>query len=534
MDHMLNRRTFLGSAGIAIISLATPGWLRASATARWQHYPFTLGVASGSPTSDGFVLWTRIAPDPLCADPRTPGGIDGSNLPLNFEISSDEQMRKIIRHGRIETEARYAHSVHLQIRGLDAGRPYWYRFLSGEASSPIGRAMTLPSSATATTQLRLGAVSCAHYEQGYFSAYRHLADETPDLVLYLGDYIYEYIDRVSDDLVRHHSDGVEATDLRTYRNRYAQYRLDADLQRLHATAPALMTWDDHEVANDYGNLLNASFGEHPVFTDPKIFKLRRNAAYQAFYEHMPLRPDQAPRAGGMRIYGRHVVGNLAQILVADTRQYRSAAACYGPPDGTGGRLVTATYCPALLGSSRSMLGSAQEAWLHKQLSSQDQRWSVLAQSVLMAQLLRRNAADEPLFWTDDWNGYPASRQRLLKHLHQHGQMNTVVLGGDAHAFFANDLKLDFNDSAAPVVATEFVGTSVTSKPGNFNTSQLLQQNPHIHFFDNSVRGYLSLDIRPSLLTARYQAISDPRDPLAGVRTLQKFCVEPGHPGIQAA
>jgi alkaline phosphatase D len=530
---MLNRRRFLSTTGVAASWLIAPALLRAAApVSKWQSFPFTLGVASGTPSSNGFVIWTRLAPDPLCADPLTPGGMSAGDVPLNFEIGTDAAMRHIVQTGRAHAETRFAHSVHQQVRGLQPGRPYWYRFRSGDAQSAIGRAMTLPAPGASVDQLHMGFVSCANYEHGYFAAYRHLADEQPDLVLYLGDYIYEYLDKVSTDLVRTHSDGVEATDLRTYRNRYAQYRLDHDLQRLHATAPALVTWDDHEVFNDYGNLLSASFGEPTIFPDPAQFKLRRAAAYQAFYEHMPITPMRLPHDAQLRIYDQYSVGNLVQIFMTDARQYRSPAPCYGPPKNVPGRVITPDECPELFDDSRSMFGKTQEAWLYQGMAHSTARWNVIGQSVLMARMRRRNPAGEPLYWTDDWNGFPASRQRLLQHVHDSKLRNPVVLGGDVHAFFTNDLKLDFDDATAPVVATEFVGTSISSKAG-FDYTAALPDNPHVHFFDGSVRGYVSMHLKKSQLVTRYQAISDPRDPQATLRTLKEFTVEDGQPGAQS-
>jgi alkaline phosphatase D len=501
---------------------------------RWRTFPFSLGVASGSPTTDGFVLWTRLAPEPLCPDPLTPGGLSAGDISLSYEIAADDSMQHIVHRGAAFAESRFAHSVHVQVHGLQPGRPYWYRFRSGGAYSSIGRATTLPRPDATLDHLRMGFVSCANYEAGYFAAYRHLADETPDLVMYLGDYIYEYIDSHSTDLVRKHSDGVEATDLSTYRNRYAQYRLDADLQRLHATASALVTWDDHEVTNDYGNLLSTTFGEPVIFTDPAQFKLRRAAAYQAFYEHMPVTPVRTPHGAQLRIYDRYQLGSLLQVFMTDARQYRSPAPCFGPPDHVAGRVITTHECPELYAESRSMFGTAQESWLYQGLSKSTAQWNLIGQSVLMARLRRYNAAGEESYWTDDWNGYPASRQRLLQHIHDSKLRNPVVIGGDAHAFFANELKLDFADAAAPVVATEFVGTSISAKEPNFDMSAVMRDNPHIRFFDKSVRGYVSMQLHKSQLITRYQAVSDARDPAATVHTLKQFTVEDGLPGPQSS
>ena len=253
----------------------------------------------------------------------------GGDVTVGYEIADDPGMREIVRRGEAVAEQAFAYSVHLDVRGLQPGRPYWYRFLSGDAASRVGRASTLPAPGAGLERLRFGFVSCSNYEHGYFSAYRHLADENPEIVLYLGDYIYEHIEERRP-VVRRHSDGIEAATLPTYRNRHAQYRLDPDLQRLHAEVPALITWDDHDVQNDYADKWSQ------YFDDPELFLLRRAAAYQAFYEHMPLRPIVSrPEGPRMRIYDRFSFGDLIEISMIDGRQYRSREPCYAPPDKGG-------------------------------------------------------------------------------------------------------------------------------------------------------------------------------------------------------
>jgi alkaline phosphatase D len=259
VNRPTRRSLFTGAAGAGVIVFAAPAMLRRAAAQSWRAGggggggdPFSLGVASGAPRPDGFVLWTRLAPEPLSSNPETPGGMSGGDVTVAYEIATDPAMRDVVRRGEAIAEQAFAYSVHLDVAGLKSGRPYWYRFMSADAASRIGRAVTLPAPETAHDRLRFGFVSCSNYEHGYFSGYRHLADENPEFVLYLGDYIYEYIEEKRP-IVRRHSDGIEAAMLPTYRNRYAQYRLDPDLQRLHAEVPALVTWDDHEVQNDYAD-----------------------------------------------------------------------------------------------------------------------------------------------------------------------------------------------------------------------------------------------------------------------------------------
>jgi alkaline phosphatase D len=521
---VFTRRQLIGALGASAAIAVAPGSALASVP-KWRQFPFTLGVASGALTSDGFVIWTRLAPDPLSMDPALVGGSSGGDIPIRFEIAADEAMRRVVQSGTAVAEARYAYSVHHLVRGLEPGRPYWYRFGSSDAISRVGRAMTLPAPGAQVEKLRVGYVSCSNYETGYFSAYRHLAAELPDVVLCLGDYIYEYVDKAATDLVRRHSSGVEPVDLQGYRNRYAQYRLDQDLQQLHATAPALVTWDDHEVHNDYADLLSQTFD------DPAEFAKRRAAAYRAFYEHMPVTPARVPDGPFLRVYDRFTFGNLAEVFMTDARQYRSRPPCYGPPDRKPGRVITEHECAELYSQQRSMLGTAQEAWLQDGLVRSQARWNIIAQSLMMAQMRRHDSEGEAIFWTDDWNGYPASRTRLLRHLHEARIANPLVVGGDIHSFWANDLKLDFDDPNSPTVATEFVGSSISANPPTFDFAKALPENPHVRFFDKSVRGYVCADMTAARTSVRFQAISDRTDPRATVRTLRSFAVESGRAGV---
>ena len=531
-DFPIDRRRLIGGLGAGCLGLAMGPAMISRAVAqprRWTADPFSLGVASGAPRPDGFVLWTRLAPDPLSANPSTPGGMTGGDVPVAYEIAGDETMRDIVRRGVSDAEAAFGWSVHADVSGLQPGRPYWYRFLCGDAVSRVGRTMTSPAAGAPVERMRFGFVSCANYEHGYFAAYRHLADENPDMVLFLGDYFYEYVEQVRP-TVRLHSDGIEAATLPTYRNRYAQYRLDANLQRLHAQAPALLTWDDHEVANDYADRWS-QFND-----EPDLFLRRRAAAYQAFYEHMPVRPILSrPDGPVMRIYDRFTFGDLLEISMIDGRQYRSRPACYAPPDRLRGHLESDAGCPQRRADGRSMLGLAQENWLGLGLARSKARWNVIAQDVLMAQLRQKMPNGDIGFWTDDWDGFPASRRRLLRRVAETRVANPVVVGGDIHAFFANDLRVDFDDPKSPVVATEFVGTSVSSSGPPYEAfAAFLPDNPHVRFFDSRKRGYVSVDVDTKRMTARLQAISDVTDPEANISTLRTLAVENGRPGVVEA
>jgi len=449
------------------------------------------------------------------------------NVPVRWEVATDEKMQQVVKSGIEGADPQFAHALHVECGGLQPARDYFYRFIASGEASPVGHFRTAPATSAATDRLRFGFVSCSNYELGYFSAYRHLAAESPDLVVFLGDYIYEYFSHLPTKL-RDHSDAVAATDLPTYRNRYAQYHTDPDLQRLHASTACLATWDDHEVQNDYADRWSETFD------DPRVFLARRAAAYRAFWEHMPLPHSAMPKGPDATITGRFDFGDLASFLVVDDRQFRSRLACDHPPHG-GGKQVTDAACPERFDPNRSYLGVGQEHWLYGEFRRGGARWNILAQQQLVADLKEHNDAGQIAHWTEDWNGYPAARQRLLQQVHDSAVRNPVVIGGDIHSFWANDLKLDFEDPKAPAIATEFVGTSITSPgPPYAKFVSWLPDNPHIHFFESRKRGYVSVDVRPKQMDVAFRAVSDVAKPDAEVSTLQRFTVEDGRAGVNLA
>ena len=418
----LSRRGFLGGA----VALATTGLLtpalnrRAWAQDRFTGYPFTLGIASGCPQPDSVVLWTRLAPAPLSG-----GGMEPERVEVQWEVAYDEHFHTIVQKGSVWTVQELGHSVHVEVYGLEPARWYWYRFLVRDEVSPVGRTRTAPAPHAALERLRLAVASCQHYEQGYFSAYRHMAEEDLDLVVFVGDYIYE--SSWGEQLVRRHN-GPEPYTLVEYRNRHAQYRTDPDLQRMHALVPWLVTWDDHEVDNDYAN----DQSEH---LDPQ-FLIRRAAAYQAYYEHMPLRHSARPRGPSLRLYERYTFGNLLQICMLDDRQYRAPQACPRPGMG-GGTVVPMPRCPELGDPERTLLGAEQEAWLLEALGTSSARWNVLAQQTLMAQV-DVNPGPEQAFWTDGWDGYRAARSHLLSFIADKRPANPLLIGGDVHSYWVSE------------------------------------------------------------------------------------------------
>lgn len=444
---------------------------------------------------------------------------------VTWEVATDDAMVQVVLRGTIEASEQWAHSVHVEVSGLAPGRPYWYRFTALGAQSPIGHTRTAPGWIDQVDRLRFAFASCSHWELGYFSAYRHMAREKPDLVLFLGDYIYEYTIPIAqaERTVRKH-DGPTATDLVGYRNRHALYRTDPDLQALHAAAPCLVTWDDHEVENDYANAWSQD-----VAVSPEAFLRRRAAAYQAYYEHMPLRRKSRPGSGMLRLHDRFRFGTLATFTVLDGRQYRSKQPCALPHTRRGH--VAPDSCTERADDSRSLLGFEQERWLYDGFGRADTAWNVLVQNQLVAQLRQKGQGDIVGHWTEGWDGYAASRRRLLQAIAETRLSNPVFVGGDIHSFWATDLKADFDKPASPTVATEFVGTSVTSDgPPHQRFAEMLPENPHVRFFESRQRGYASVDVTRDRMETRFQIISDRRDPNASVSTLKRFIVESGKAG----
>ncbi len=518
MKSILNRRGLIAGGAAAGLML---GAARISGAAGG---PFTLGVASGSPSADGFVIWTRLAPQPMAADGS--GGMSGA-ADVDWEVAGDETMAGIISRGRVFATDDMAHSVHVEVAGLKPDRPYWYRFTALGVQSPIGRARTAPAAGAQLTSLKLAFASCAHWEAGWFSAYRHMAAENPDLTVFLGDYIYEYSYAASrTDLVRRHDRADECRTLAAYRNRYALQKSDPDLQALHAAAPCIATWDDHEVQNDYANVWS-QIGTIPV----EEFTARRAAAYQAFYEHMPLRRRVMTNLPEVRVYDRYAYGGLADIHLLDGRQYRSIQPC--PVGGSRRGHVAPDRCADLHDPSRTMLGQAQEQWLYDGFSKGRARWTIIAQDLLVAPLAEKTTKGEPGAFTDGWSGYEANRARMLNAVASSRTQNPVFFGGDMHAWFATDLKADFSKDGSPLIATEFVGGSVTSDPAGDNLAAEIPANPHIRYFENRSHGYITAQLLPGRMETRFRTISDRRDPHAGIATLKSWVVEDGIPGAQS-
>lgn len=514
----LSRRTLLWQmTALGLAPLAAP--LRA-AKPKTSLDPFSLGVASGAPTRDGFVLWTRLAPRP--AEPG--GGLDPVPLAVRWEVASDERFTKIEAKGTAFAVPGEAHSVHVEVDRLASARGYFYRFLHGDAVSPVGRTRTAPGANDPLARLRFGVASCQHYEQGFFGALRHAAESDLDLFVHLGDYIYESSWGARRD--RRHA-APEPYSVDDYRIRHALYKSDAGLRAAHAAMPWLFTWDDHEVDNDYA-------GARSEWKEPEAwFVERRMNAYRAWWEHLPVRRTSYPLGGHAKIFGRHAFGTLATFHVLDDRQYRDPHPC--PRTGRGGsRMIASKDCADLGDESRSLLGEPQESWLLDGLTQSRARWNLLAQQTLVAPFDRDYRKGNEQIWTDGWDGYPAARARLLSHLGTAKPRNPLFLGGDVHSFWATELSTNSWDAKAPAVATELVAGSVTAESGfpAGMAASALASHPHVKFCDGDRNGYLRVDLTPERAEARFLAVVDKFDAATKVETLGAFAIADGRAALE--
>ncbi|NBU26398.1 MAG: alkaline phosphatase, partial [Gammaproteobacteria bacterium] len=428
-----------------------------------------------------------------------------------------------VQGGVVTAAAEDAHSVHLEVTGLRPGREYFYRFMAGDATSPVGRTWTAPEAGAQLDRLRVGVASCQSYEQGYYHAWRGMMARGVDLVLHLGDYIYE---SGATDAVRRHDPG-ECTTLDGYRLRYAWYRSDPDLRAAHAACPWLMTWDDHEVDNDYAGITSENHAEQAAFP------ARRAAAYRAYWEHMPLPRSARPRDGGVALYRSLTLGGLATLHVLDTRQHRSPQVCPVPPRQGGGSRVFVDECPDWHAPGRTMLGAAQERWLDAGLRASRARWDLLAQSVVFT-AVDEDPGPRVQHWSDSWAGYPAARQRLIDSVVASGARNPLALGGDIHAFIAADQRRQPGRPDAPVVMSELVTTSITSGPPPQRLREVYRRPGNdVAFYEDACRGYLWLELTPQRLEARLQGFDSVRDPDRAVeRTVFSCGLEDGQRGLR--
>ena len=478
------------------------------------------GAASGDPGPDGVVLWSRLAPDPLNG-----GGMGSDAVSVRWEIATDDAMKNVVKRGETIARPDLGHSIHVEVDGLRPSAWYWYRFDAGGEASPVGRTRTAPAANATPDRYRFAFVSCQHYENGYYTAYQHLTNEDVELVAHLGDYIYEGPHIPPADpttVIRKHQEWKPAT-LAQYRDRYALYKIDPALQAAHAAFPWVVTWDDHEVENNYAGANSAQ-----VNTPRDAFLVRRAAAYQAYYEHQPLRKASIPKGPDMLLYRTISAGQLARFHVLDTRQYRSDQSCN---DG-----INKPACPEWSDSTRVMLGDTQERWLTRGVEQSRARWNVLAQQLAFTRIPDpRLPANHSM---DPWSGYPVARDRLLSWMAERQQKNFVVITGDIHSAFVMDVTRDaMRPESSPTIATEFIGTSISSgRDGSDRWAQLANYETSVPNmkYHNARRGYVRCELTPSRWTSDYRLVPYITRPGAPVETAATYVVEHGKPGASRA
>ncbi|MEW2323117.1 alkaline phosphatase D family protein [Streptomyces griseoincarnatus] len=507
------RRRTVVKAAAATAALAGPLAAALPARAVQQAPAFLHGVASGDPLPDGVLLWTRVTPTP----DALPGSGAGPDTEVRWTVARDRTFTDVVAQGTVLATAASDHTVKADVRGLRPATDYWFRFSAGGADSSAARTRTAPAADASVAGLRLGVVSCANWEAGHFAAYRHLAARGDlDAWLHLGDYIYEYGTGdygTRGTVVRPHSPAHEIVTLADYRTRHARYKTDPDLQALHATAPVIAMWDDHEFANDTwsGGAENHTEGAEGAWA------ARQAAAKRAYFEWMPVRP-----AVEGTTYRRLRFGRLADLSLLDLRSFRSRQVSLGDGDVDD--------------PGRTLTGRAQLDWLKAGLSASDTTWRLVGTSVMIspfalgslpATLLKPLAKllglpQEGLALnTDQWDGYTADRRELLAHLRGNAIRNTVFLTGDIHMAWANDVPV--NAGTYPLsasAATEFVVTSVTSdnlddilKVGegtvNAVASPLIRAaNRHVHWVDTDRHGFGVLDLTAERAQMDYYVLSD--------------------------
>ncbi|MFE3325713.1 alkaline phosphatase D family protein [Streptomyces sp. NPDC059176] len=508
------RSVVKAAAATALAGSVMAGTISSSSASAAEQAPaFLHGVASGDPLPDGVLLWTRVTPSP----DAVPGSGRGPATEVNWEVAEDKGFSRIVAGGQTTATAANDHTVKVDVRGLHPSTAYYFRFSSGTALSPVGRTRTAPAVEASASGVRFGVVSCANWENGYFSAYRHLAARADlDAVLHLGDYIYEYgTGRIPEAkyVVRQHEPKHEILTLADYRTRHGTYKTDTDLQAMHAAHPVIAIWDDHEIAN---NAWSGGAENHTPGTEGD-YATRAAAAKQAYFEWMPVRT-----ATEGTVYRRLRFGKLADLHLLDLRSFRSEQVKVGSskvddPD-------------------RTITGRAQLDWLKSGLAASDAAWKLVGTSVMispvafgslpayllgpLAELL--GLPKEGLAVNvDQWDGYTDDRKELLHHLTDRGIKNTVFLTGDIHTAWANDVPV--TAATYPLsqsAATEFVVASVTTDnlddilhvpPG---TVSLLAQgavklaNRHVKWVDMDHHGYGVLDVTAERTQMDYYTLSD--------------------------
>jgi alkaline phosphatase D len=515
--HFTRRTLLAGAAGAGVVAL-TGNWRRALGASNEvaSGGVFAQSVASGQPGTDAITLWTKLS------QLERPGLIQ-------YEVSPDPDFRSVIARHSVPLDAGldYAVTTRLQTAKLKPGEHYYYRFLTCDRSSPVGRFKTLRP-ADSNEPVRIAFFSCQEWNGGYYTAHQALAEEQDlDAVVCLGDYVYErnYYSGPRTDTSGPNRDGDVQT-LPEYRQKYALYHTDPNLLRVRETHPIIATWDDHEVEDNYA-------GDNGGDAEPSrrvSFLTRRAAAYQAFFEHMPkVRDPSAPE----RVYGGVTLGRHADLLMLDQRHYRSDQPCGDP---------VAQPCPESEDAGRTMLGPDQKAWFLGALAGSRATWKLVGNPlmVMALEVVPRGAS----FTYDSWDGYKAERREIMDFIGSRGIGNVAFLTGDIHTFFAGNVTPSGREGPGEpaAVATEFVGGAITSQGiadqyGNgaaaFPAEAVVQaNNPHIKFGDQQYKGYGVLEARPDELLVQYKAPRSVQTPTATSFTLARFRVAKGAPAVQ--
>jgi alkaline phosphatase D len=508
----ISRRTLVLGGLAAAGGTALPARSAVIAATAAVPYPFQLGIASGEPDANSVVLWTRLAPSPLNADGQ--GGMANADVTVDWQVSTTDTFSTLVASGTVTASYANAHSVHVIAGGLNPDSDYFYRFRAQGHLSPVGRTRTTPALGAAGRDLVMAFTSCAHYEEGYYTVYRRMAEDNPGVILHLGDYIYEY--GAVSGRTRTHAGTTEIVSLADYRRRYAQYKTDPDLQAAHAAAPWIVVPDDHEVENNYANMVRAD--STPSLTTAQ-WTARRTAAYQAYAENIQMRPAQANNGNSIPLYRRLRWGSLATFHMLDTRQYRDDQAC-----GDGWKV-----CSDADLATRSLPGNAQETWLLDGLAQHYGTWDIIGQQVFFARRFNSTGAS-----MDSWDGYRASRARIQQGWADRGTRNPVVLTGDVHRAWASDLKADYNNASSATIGSELVTSSVSSTGDGDGSTTIpdVGTNPWLKFYNNR-RGYVRTTISPTQLRADFRAVAKVSEHGAAATTVKSFVIQDGRPGLQA-
>jgi len=471
---------------------------------------FTLGVASGDPLADRVILWTRLAPTPLVGA----GGMPDVDVDVAWEVGTDDTFSELVATGIATATTTLGHSLHVDATGLAPDTWYAYRFRVGDETSSVGRTRTFPAADTSPERLRLAVTNCQDYQSGRYAAYRDLAAQDLDVVLFLGDYIYETpgIEDPARAVAERRYLGGVPTVLDDFRRRYAQHHLDPQLLAAHQALPWIITIDDHEVINNYAGDDGFAVGAGPDFV------ARRTAAYQAWYENLPLRIEP-PVGGAVNVNRDSTFGDLARLFVIETRQFADVPPCRDTSTFDAG-----PGCEDQQDPDRTALGVEQRKWLLDGMAENTATWQVLVNPVLLGGLDISAPGESPAYFLEIWDGYPAERRTIAESLA--GLRNPVVLSGDYHASFVLDVRADPWDESSPIVAPELLATAISSAPF---AEDYTAKNPHVQYFEPR-NGYLVCEVTPDGIAADFRYVADVADADSPVTSGATFVVRPGVDG----